>query len=56
LDGSAPEVLFFSGGASVFGERLVLIFLSSLAIILPDADLADQFDPPPNFHPSALWV
>jgi hypothetical protein len=33
LDGSAPEVLFFSGGASFSGAELVLIFLSSLAII-----------------------
>jgi hypothetical protein len=31
LDGSVPEVLFFSGGASFSGAELVLIFLSSLA-------------------------
>jgi hypothetical protein len=34
LNGSAPEVLFFSGGASFSGAELVLIFLSSLAIII----------------------
>jgi hypothetical protein len=39
LDGSALEVLFFSGGASCSGAKLVLIFLSLLAIIFPDADL-----------------
>jgi hypothetical protein len=33
LDASAPEVLFFSGGASCSAAELVLIFSSSLAII-----------------------
>jgi hypothetical protein len=33
LDGSVPEVLLFSGGAAFSGAELVLIFLSSLAII-----------------------
>jgi hypothetical protein len=47
-------MLFFSGAASAFGPGLVLILLSSLAIIFPDADLADQFDPPPNSHPPAI--
>jgi hypothetical protein len=48
-------VILFSGGASVFGAGLVLvfIFLSSLAIIFPNAALRDQFDVPLNFHPVA---
>ena len=34
LDGSAPEVLFFSGGGALFSRaELALMFLSSLAII-----------------------
>jgi hypothetical protein len=35
-----PQSNMFSGGASFSGAELVLIFLSSLAIIIfPDADL-----------------
>jgi hypothetical protein len=49
LDGLAPEGLFFSTAASFFEADLVLIFLSSLAIIFPNADLPDQIDPPLNF-------
>jgi hypothetical protein len=37
-------VLLFSGGASFSEAELVLIFLSSLAIIFPDADLSDQVE------------
>jgi hypothetical protein len=44
-------MLFFSGAASLFGARPVLAFLSSLAIIFPQADSADQFDPLTNSHP-----
>jgi hypothetical protein len=36
------------------GAGLVLIFLSSLAIIFPNADLADQFDPLTDSHPLAI--
>jgi hypothetical protein len=43
-------VLFFSGGASFSGAELVLIFLSSLAIIFPDADLSDQVELPLRFR------
>jgi hypothetical protein len=52
-------VLLFSGGASFFAAGLALAFLSSLAIIFPNADLLDQFDLSLNFHPAAirsLWV
>jgi hypothetical protein len=38
---------------------LVLIFLSSLAIAFPNADLSDRVDPSTEFHPTAirpLWV
>jgi hypothetical protein len=50
---------WFSTGASFFEAELVLILLSSLAIISPNADLPDQIDPPLNFHAArigALWV
>jgi hypothetical protein len=38
-----PLIVFF-GGSSFFEAGLVLIFLSSLAIIFPNADLSDQVD------------
>jgi hypothetical protein len=59
LDGLAPEGLLFSIEASFFEAELVLIFLSSLAIVFPNADLPNQIDPPLNFHAAAiraLWV
>jgi hypothetical protein len=59
LDGLTPEVLLFSTAASFFGAELVLIFLLSLAIIFPNADLPHQIDLPLNFHAAAirvLWV
>ena len=42
-----------------FWSGLVLLFLSSLGIIFPNADLRDQIDLLLNFHPAAiraLWV
>jgi hypothetical protein len=47
-------MLFFFGVASLFGAGPVLTFLSSLAIIFPNADLAGQFDPLTNSHPRAI--
>jgi hypothetical protein len=46
-------------GASFLEAGLVLIFLSSLAIAFPNADLSDRVDPSTEFHPTAirpLWV
>jgi hypothetical protein len=57
LDGSAPELLlfseegsfFFSEEVSFFGAGLEPIFLSSLAIIFPNADLSIQTTERPPF-------
>jgi hypothetical protein len=53
LDGLAPEELLFSAAVSFFEAELVLSFLSSLAIILPNSDSPDQIDLPLNFHGAA---
>jgi hypothetical protein len=36
-------------GTSFFEAGLVLIFLSSLDIVFPNADLSDRVDPPLSF-------
>ena len=46
---STPEALLSFGGTSFLGAELVLIFLSSLAIVFPNADLSDRVDSPLNF-------
>jgi hypothetical protein len=50
----APEVLLFSIGTSFLEAGLVSVFLSSLAIIFPNAHLLDQVDLPPIFIPWPL--
>jgi hypothetical protein len=49
LDVSTPEVLLSFERTSFLGVGLVLIFLSSLVIVFPNADLSDRVDPPLSF-------
>jgi hypothetical protein len=44
----------FFAAASFFGAGLVFVFLSSLAIVFPNADLSDQVELPLKFHPTAM--
>jgi hypothetical protein len=49
LEVSTPEPLLSFEGTSFLEAGLVLIFLSSLAIVFPNTDLSDRVDPPLSF-------